>query len=278
MYVPRGADVACGADAERITASRTLRDAAWRSAAERRRHRDATLLSLSVIVYNVREITGDWCRIMPLRVHSIPARLARVYLIEGDRGLHLVDTGAPGSGEAVLRLMKRIGRADLRLIYITHAHLDHYGSAAALRRITGAPIAIHRADADAMERGETRLGEIHGWGWVMGIVKRWLETFMKPEGTRADIIVEDGDRLDEWGLDAEVVHIPGHTRGSSCLLVEGRLAFVGDLLSTRGGAHAQRFFAEDWSRVTESLDRLKALSVEWVYAGHGRRHLQGKEL
>ena len=215
---------------------------------------------------------------MSLRVHSIPTRLARSYLIESDAGLYLVDTGAPGSEDAVLRLMEKIGRDDLRLIYITHAHLDHYGSAAALRRITGAPVAIHRADADALARGETRLGEIRGWGRLMGAVKRLLETRMKPEGVRPDVLLDDGDRLDTWGLDAKVVHIPGHTHGSSCLLVEGRLAFVGDLLSTTGRLRAQRFFAEDWSQIPESLDRLKALGVEWVYAGHGRRHLSGEGL
>ena len=215
---------------------------------------------------------------MSLRVHSIQTRLARSYLIEGDEGLYLVDTGAPGSEEAVLRLMRELGRSDLRLIYITHAHLDHYGSAAALRRITGAPVAIHRADADAMARGETRLGEIRGWGRLIGVVKRLLETRMKPEGVRPDILLDDGDRLDKWGLDAKVIHIPGHTHGSSCLLVEGRLAFVGDLLSTTGRLHAQRFFAEDWSKIPESLERLKALGVEWVYAGHGRRHLSGERL
>ena len=215
---------------------------------------------------------------MSLRVHSIPTRLARSYLIESDAGLYLVDTGAPGSEDAVLRLMEKIGRDDLRLIYITHAHLDHYGSAAALRRITGAPVAIHRADADALARGETRLGEIRGWGRLMGAVKRLLETRMKPEGVRPDVLLDDGDRLDTWGLDAKVVHIPGHTHGSSCLLVEGRLAFVGDLLSTTGRLRAQRFFAEDWSQIPESLDRLKALGVEWVYAGHGSRALSGSGL
>ncbi|MDP8247528.1 MAG: MBL fold metallo-hydrolase [Candidatus Tritonobacter lacicola] len=215
---------------------------------------------------------------MSLRVHSIPTKLARSYFIESDEGLYLVDTGAPGSEETVLKLMEKLGRDDLRLIYITHAHLDHYGSAAALRRITGAPIAIHRADAERMARGETHLGEIRGWGKLIGAFKKMLEPHMKPEATRPDILLDDGDRLDEWGLDAKVVHIPGHTHGSSCLLVEGRLAFVGDLLSTVGRLHAQRFFAEDWSQIPESLERLKALGVEWVYAGHGRRALSGPGL
>lgn len=215
---------------------------------------------------------------MQIRVHSISTKLARSYLIESEAGLYLVDTGAPGSERAVLRLMRKLGRDDLRLIYITHAHLDHYGSAAALRRITGAPIAVHRADAAAMARGETRLGEIRGWGRLMVVVKRLLETIMKLEGARPDILLDDGDRLDEWGLDAKVVHIPGHTHGSSCLLVEGRLAFVGDLLSTVGRLHAQRFFAENWSQIPESLERLKALGVEWVYAGHGSRPLSGSGL
>ncbi len=207
--------------------------------------------------------------------------MARAYLIESDAGLILVDAGSPGHERSVLRRMQALRRDDLRLIFITHAHLDHYGSAAALRRLTGAPIAIHRADAGAMARGETPLGSVRGRGRLLKALLPLLEPALRLEPTRPDFLLDDGDHLRTCGLDtldATVLHTPGHTPGSSCLIVEGQVAFVGDLLSTTGRPSAQRFFADNWALIPESLARLQALRPERVYTGHGRRPLSGETL
>jgi glyoxylase-like metal-dependent hydrolase (beta-lactamase superfamily II) len=91
----------------------------------------------------------------------------RVHLIEGRDGVVLVDAGAPRKEELILRRLREIGRDDLRLIYITHDHLDHYGSAAAVKRSTGAAIAVHEADAEAMALGRTPLGSVRLWGHLV---------------------------------------------------------------------------------------------------------------
>ena len=215
---------------------------------------------------------------MSLRVHTLRVWNACAYLIESESGLLLVDTGWPHNEPAVLRRMRLLRREDLRLIFITHSHLDHYGSAAALRRLTGAPIAIHHADAEAMARGETPIRSARGFGrlgrWLLPLGKRLL----RPEPTSSDIVLDDGDGLCSYGLDAVVVHTPGHTSGSCCLLVEGHLAFVGDLLMTDGKPVLQRLYADDWSLLSSSLARVQALRPEWVYAGHGLHPLRGEAL
>jgi len=215
---------------------------------------------------------------MSLQVHDIALGMVHAYLIEAEAGLALVDAGFPRYERRVLRRMRALGRDDLRLIFLTHAHLDHYGSAAALRRLTGASIAVHRADGEAMARGETPLGSVRGRGRLLQALLPLLESYLRPEPTVANLLLDDGDDLGDYGLDAAVLHTPGHTPGSSCLFIEGRLAFVGDLLSTVGRPHVQRFFADDWSLIPDSLLRLQALRPEWVYVGHGRRPLSGKAL
>ena len=213
-----------------------------------------------------------------MRVIGLSLGLARAYLLISSQGLVLVDAGSPGVAGRVIRLMRSLGRDDLRLIYITHAHLDHYGSAAALRRLTGAQIAIHHADGQAMSTGATELGVARGRGRIVQWTFPVLEALLKPEPALPDRLVEDGDSLEDFGLEAVVVHTPGHTSGSSCLLVEGRIAFAGDLLSTNGGVHAQRYYAEDWSLIPSSLHRLQTFEPEWVYPGHGPVPINGQEL
>ncbi|UCF05617.1 MAG: MBL fold metallo-hydrolase [bacterium] len=207
---------------------------------------------------------------MPCRIHSISVRMARAYLVEFDRGCFLIDTGAPRSERRVLECMRRLGCDDLRLIFITHAHLDHYGSAASLRRLTGAPIAVHRNDARAMAEGRTSVGTARSIGRFKKPFFPIVFPFISPEPTAPDILVDDGDTLRDCGCDATVIHTPGHTPGSSCLLVDGRCAFVGDLLTTTWGPQVQRNYATDWSQLAGSLERLKSLSPEIIYPGHGK--------
>jgi hydroxyacylglutathione hydrolase len=215
---------------------------------------------------------------MAVNIHGISIGLARVYLIESAAGLVLVDAGIPGCARRVLSRMRVIGRTDLKLIYITHAHFDHYGSAAALRRITGAPIAVHYADAGAMARGETHIGSGRGFGRVLQMLWPLLERYFRVELTPADRLLQDGDDLQTFGCQAVVLHTPGHTPGSSCLLVEGRIAFSGDVASNYGWPHVHRLYATDWPSIAGSLARLQAATPEWVYAGHGRRPLSGAAL
>ena len=215
---------------------------------------------------------------MPPRVHSVPAGLSTTHLVESEGGIILVDAGCPRYERRILRRLRSLENGSLRLIFVTHAHLDHYGSAAALRRLTGAPIAIHRADAAAMAEGETPIGSVRGSGWLMWTLLRLFEPYVRPEPTPPDLLLDDGDDLRPYGLDATVLHTPGHTPGSSSLVVEGRIAFVGDLLSTAIRPRVQRSFADDWSLIPHSLARLQGLRPDWVYAGHGRRALSGSAL
>lgn len=215
---------------------------------------------------------------MPIGIHSFQAGHCVVHLIETEAGVYLVDAGSPGKERKILKQMYLLGREDLRLIFITHAHFDHYGCAAALRRLTGAPIAIHESDSKIMAKGETPLGTVRGRGKIAQVLLPIAEKFLQPEPTQADILFNEGYGFMDVGLEASAVHLPGHTPGSSGLLVEGRMAFVGDLLSTTGRPHVQRYYATDWSQVAESLDRLKALDPEWVYTGHGTLPLSGDGL
>jgi glyoxylase-like metal-dependent hydrolase (beta-lactamase superfamily II) len=200
--------------------------------------------------------------------------MSLAYLVEGDDVLILVDAGLRGEEGRIIDALDRLNRQDLDLIYITHAHLDHYGSAAAVRRITGAPIAIHRADAAAMANGETRLGEPRGRGRVLAAVLTLVHPILRPEPAEADILLDDDQKLSDLGVKVSALYTPGHTVGSTCLIIEDRIAFSGDLVTTTGGPHVQRSFAEDWMQIPASLRRLQEASPELVYPGHGRQLLE----
>ncbi|HYY92436.1 MAG TPA: MBL fold metallo-hydrolase, partial [Candidatus Dormibacteraeota bacterium] len=78
-------------------------------------------------------------------VYRIPARHANSYLVEAEDGLVLVDTGLPGSEKKILGAIAGLGRkpSDVRLVLLSHRHLDHIGSVAAIKRETSATLVAH---------------------------------------------------------------------------------------------------------------------------------------
>ena len=212
---------------------------------------------------------------MNINIHPLTLGFVQAYLIETPDGLFLVDCGMPGQQKNILPVMQRLGRQDLKLIFITHAHADHTGSAAALKKLTGAQVAIHRLDAEALRTAKM---PARGRGWLLRQVMALMTRVIRLQPLQPDILLEDGDSLEQYGLPGKVVHTPGHSPGSSCLVLEDGRAFVGDLMSTTGNPHLQHDIVDDWGQLHASYQRLRGLSLEQVYVGHGQRSLSGSEL
>jgi glyoxylase-like metal-dependent hydrolase (beta-lactamase superfamily II) len=91
-------------------------------------------------------------------------------------------------------------------------------------------------------------------------------------------VFTEGHQFTGFVPDATAIHLPGHTPGSSGLLIDGRILFAGDLLSTTGKPHVQRYYATNWLQVSQSLEHIQSMELEWVYTGHGQKPLSGHEL
>jgi glyoxylase-like metal-dependent hydrolase (beta-lactamase superfamily II) len=83
-------------------------------------------------------------------VHRLTGGVCNFYLLQDGGKLVLVDAGAPGDWNLLLRTLATLGRGleDLEAVLITHAHSDHTGFAERARSTAGVPVWIHRADAE----------------------------------------------------------------------------------------------------------------------------------
>jgi glyoxylase-like metal-dependent hydrolase (beta-lactamase superfamily II) len=210
-----------------------------------------------------------------MKIHVLTCGIGLGFLIELPQGLYLIDSGSPGMHGAVLARLKALGRRDLKLIWITHAHYDHYGSAAVLRDRTGAKIGVHPADANFLAMGKSPLGTARNSGFLFYPGQAMLQWIAPLPRTTPDFTLEDGETFERFGWETTVVHTPGHTPGHTSLLLSDGIAFAGDLIAGVPKMRIQYQVATDWSQLPGSLEKLKAARPEWVYSGHCRRPMPG---
>ncbi len=205
-------------------------------------------------------------------LHLVPVSYVNAFLLDGPDGLTLIDAGLPGREEVILGAVRGLGRApgDLRHIVLTHAHLDHIGSLAALKRATGAQTWIHALDAPIAERGTGARPMTP----APGLLPRLLFTFSthgggKTEPCAIDHRIADGDRLPVAG-GLRAIHAPGHCAGQVALLWEGRgVLFAGDACSNVIGLGPPIGY-EDRAEGERSQRKLAALDFDTACFGHGK--------
>ena len=198
------------------------------------------------------------------------------YLAPAGNGFVLIDTGTPEKRALLDGRLSRAGCSvgSIKLIVITHGDYDHAGNAVYLREKHGTRIAMHSEDAGRVARGDWRLGfkpKPDKFVWLFREVSRFVSVG-EFEGFEPDIYLEDGQSLEEYGFDAIVLHLPGHTRGSIGLLTGSSELMCGDVMDGLGRP-SLHFFIDDMRAAQESLGRLRGLGIEMVYPGHGKPFL-----
>ena len=159
---------------------------------------------------------------------------------EGSDHCLIVDPGY--EPERILTSVKTLGKT-VRAILLTHGHFDHVGGVRQIFAETDCDIYLCPADCKM------------------------------PESMTAGPLCytnsyQEGDVLQLAGLTLRVLHTPGHTPGSVCLLCENAM-FAGDTLFA-GSCGRTDLPNGDWETLSRSLARLKALEGEYtVYPGHG---------
>ncbi len=150
------------------------------------------------------------------------------YLLAGQSGSVLIDSGG-SKGRRTIRAALQAYTPTLRLIVLTHGDLGHTGNAAYLRGRLGVPLAMHAGDALMGTTGSMQAGRATR-SVLLGPVSTRLFGFRRSDRFEPDRLLDDGDSLAPWGLEATVLHLPGHSSGSLGILTSEGDLFCGDLL------------------------------------------------
>lgn len=153
-------------------------------------------------------------------------------------------------------LLEALRGRPVSVVVLTHGHFDHLGAASVLCA-TGTPLLVHAADAESITSAEANGGAAFGFDAI---------------APQPDRLLHDGDLVEARGLRIEVLHTPGHTPGSICLLAHGEDGghlFSGDTLFA-GSVGRTDFAGGDPRAMRASIARLATLPPDTrVHPGHG---------
>lgn len=209
-----------------------------------------------------------------MKVITVPLAYTNTYLIEGQDGWVMVDAGRQSMTPFFLRRLSRLGihPRDIRLLIITHAHFDHVGSLAAIKKQCGCEVLAHRSEAAIIESaqvvippGTNTLGKVVSW---MGNHSKILLSF---PAAMVELPIESDFNLTRYGVYGEVLPTPGHTPGSLSVLLRDGQAIVGDLAMNFGGRTNFPIFAEQPEQIRLSWQKLIERGATAIYPAHGRR-------
>lgn len=178
----------------------------------------------------------------------------------------LVDAGMPDSPtEAIFPYLKELGKepSEVSYILLTHGHFDHCAGIQAVLRVSEAKVAVHEADKPFIEDPGLIDRELH---------TRFPSSFPKDakpafEPIEVDVTLRDGDKVSLGDRELEVLHIPGHSPGSTCLIDRRRGVYIsGDSVQGRGENRPLLFHST--AAYTDSMKRLSSEPMRYLLLGH----------
>ncbi len=174
----------------------------------------------------------------------------------------IIDPAA--SSEIIDASIRELG-VNVKGILLTHGHFDHIGAADDLKKMYDVKVYAHEDEAEVTENGMLNLSAMFETG----------------DSVKVDVRLRDGDTFELCGFGVKLIHTPGHTKGSSCYLVndgEKDRLFSGDTIFC-GSYGRTDFPTGDMSQLIDSiLHKLLVLDEDLeVYSGHGEQTFIGDE-
>lgn len=189
---------------------------------------------------------------MNVETFTVGAFQENCYLLVDDRSRKAVIVDPGGEGDRLVEAIEDSG-AELEAIWITHAHVDHVGAIASIKRRWDVPVYLHPADR-RLYAAASRQAEVYG------------VPFEEPPPPDREF--SDGQHLALGDAAFTVMHAPGHAPGHVVIHGQG-MALVGDCLFAGSIGRTDLPFSNP-PQLAESLKKIAELPPETVvYPGHG---------
>lgn len=190
-----------------------------------------------------------------------------LYVIKGVDGDILIDTGFIGIKRG---LKKWLDKFNVKLVILTHAHVDHTWNAAYLKELYNCEIALGSNDVENLDNTKivTKPYEKKYEKWTS--IMSWGMRKFKQKSFSIDYELNDNDIIDKYGLNLKIITLPGHTNGSIGILY-GKYLFCGDALVNRKRKRVEVAYQNQDNEATKkSILKIFKHKPDIIFIGHDK--------
>jgi len=210
-------------------------------------------------------------------IEKIILKFVNVYLIKIREGYMLIDAGLKGSYQSFKNILKKknIQISSIKYILVTHHHSDHTGFLSVLREEYPQIVLIaHKKEVSALKEGKTL--PFKSKNLLLKFFSGFNSGKFEPVEIKNSDIILDGDSeilFQKEGLNAKILHTPGHTPGSISIVLDDGRAVIGDLLMNFSPdiflSNPFPLVFSDLEQVKKSCKKLLDEGVSIFLPGHG---------
>lgn len=224
-----------------------------------------------------------WSTKSNYKIVQVLSGRSNVFLLTNSFSHILVDTGPGFMWNTLLTRLNRLRVEKIDLLFLTHSHFDHSANAHKIREQYNARVIIHKSEAGYLATGDNVLpvGTNPVTRSLVRVLAKQFIHVARYQPCQPDYVFETVYDLSEYGYNAFLVHTPGHTIGSSSLVIDKEVAAVGD---TMFGVFPRTIFppfASDTAQMLNSWKILLDTGCRIFIPSHGtanERSLVEKEL
>lgn len=195
-----------------------------------------------------------------------------VYVIQGENGDMLVDTGFYSTYKSIIKWIEK-NKFNITDIFVTHAHPDHDWNVAKLKKKYGSRIWIAKKDISLIRNfnSQKQYPTSDRFNFRTKYISFWTKTpLFKSEKYVPDVVIENEGNADalKYGYDFSIIFLPGHTFGSMGIL-KGDTLYVGDAYAVISGVPMMPPHVTSIKDANESYEKIKEISPHYLACGHG---------
>lgn len=188
-----------------------------------------------------------------------------LYVIKGTDGDILIDTGFFCMKKSI---KKWLDKFNIKLIILTHAHIDHSWNVAYIKKLYNCEVALGKKDLiNINNKNINTVASKKRYKLFTELMKFGMKTLHNPL-YEVDYLLKDKEKINKYGLELQIHNLAGHTNGSIGILYKDYL-FVGDALVNRLKVSIA-FQNQNIKKAIKSSKKIMRLNPKMVFFGHDK--------
>ncbi len=192
------------------------------------------------------------------------------YVLERNHQYILIDTSTRIDRDLIEYQLKKIGVTRLEAIYITHVHTDHVGNAAYFQKKFACPIYVNQLEYNYMVKGfcEPPKGT-NRYAVCLSKIMHITKKLVLFEPAKCVKMFRERCHIEGFEESLKLIKLAGHTKGSTCIIVDNEIVIVGDTMIHLGNTIYPPF-ADNKEELPETWQQLLQYNCRLYLPGHGK--------